>query len=250
MWARSVGGPSSPQAPRAPRSIDVNMPLSDESGMSGWLEVERVVETRYPNFDVMAEADAWDEHTRSIVERRLDSPKKPEFLTCSEAQALRSIVGHLLYDDREDVLGYVLSHIDNRLKDPIGEAQRKENVPPEADLIRRGLVALDAVARQRHGHPFVDSSVENQFAILAALQTGTLEHVPEFDGIPQKDLFKKVLGLRWRRLPHTRRSGRRIGYAGPAYPRGYYRIERGITDPWEPKTDGATQIMDPSSQVG
>ena len=69
-------------------------------------------------------------------------------------------------------MGYVLSHIDDRLKDPVGEGQRKEGVPPEAELIRRGLVALDAVARQRHQAALVDCDVQQQFAILASLQIG------------------------------------------------------------------------------
>jgi len=28
-----------------------------------------------------------------------------------------------------------------------------------------------------------------------------------------------------------------MGYGGPAYPRGYYRIEAGVTDPWEAKAE-------------
>lgn len=197
-----------------------------------------MVETRYPNFDVMAEAEAWDEHTRSIVESRQKPPKKPRFLTRKEVQALRSIAAHLLFEEREDVIGYVLSHIDNRLGDPVGEAQRKEGVPPEAELIRRGLVALDATARKRHKAVFADCGIQNQFAILAALQNGALEPLPEFDGIPQKELFQKVLGLCVEAFASHPAVWSEIGYPGPAYPRGYYRINQGVTDPWEAKTEG------------
>jgi len=28
-----------------------------------------------------------------------------------------------------------------------------------------------------------------------------------------------------------------IGYGGPAYPRGYVRVEKGLTDPWEAKAN-------------
>lgn len=200
-------------------------------------EGARVVETRYPGFDVMAEADAWDEHTRSIVRRRLEPPKKPGFLTRHEAQTLRSIAAHLLYEERDDVLGYVLSHIDDRLKDPVGEGQRKEGVPPEAELIRRGLVALDAVARQRHQAALVDCDVQQQFAILASLQIGGLEPVPEWQGLPQKDLFTKLLSLCVEAFASHPAVWSEIGYAGPAYPRGYYRIEQGVTDPWEARSE-------------
>jgi len=194
-----------------------------------------VAETRYPDFDVMAQADAWDPHTRAIVEKRLQPPAKPQFLTTAEVQALRAIASHLLYEDRDDILAFVLSHIDGRLADPVGEAQRKEDALPQAELVRRGLKALDAVARARYGHAFVDGSVEEQFTILAALQHGALEAVPEWDGVPQKELFKKLLSLSVEALASHPTIWSEIGYAGPAYPRGYYRIELGVTDPWEAK---------------
>lgn len=196
-----------------------------------------MVETRYPGFDVMAEAGAWDEHTRSVVEQRLRPPQKPGFLTHHEAQTLRSIAAHLLYDERDDVLGFVLSHIDDRLQDPVGEGQRKEGVPPEPELIRRGLKALDAVARGRHGAAFVNCVVDQQFAILAALQKGELEPLPEWNGLPQKELFRKLLGLCADAFASHPAVWSEIGYAGPAYPRGYYRIEQGVTDPWEARSD-------------
>lgn len=196
-----------------------------------------MVQTRYPDFDVMAAADAWDPHTRAIVERRLVPPGKPKFLTGAEVQALRAIAAHLLYEERDDVLGFVLSHVDEKLNDPVGEAQRKEGAPPLADLIRKGLAGLDAVARWRHGHSFVDCGVEDQFVLLAALQHGALEAVPEFDGIPQKEFFKRLLGLAVEALASHPAVWSEMGYAGPAYPRGYYRIEQGVTDPWEAKAD-------------
>lgn len=195
-----------------------------------------MTETRYPGFDVMAEADAWDEHTRGVVERRLRPPAKPGFLTRHEVQTLRSIAAHLLYEERDDVLGFVLSHIDNRLKDPVGEGQRKEGVPPEPELIRRGLGALDAVARRRHRAPFAECGVHQQFAILAALQKGELEPIPEWNGLPQKELFSKLLELCVEAFASHPAVWSEIGYAGPAYPRGYYRIEQGVTDPWEARS--------------
>ncbi len=73
--------------------------------------------------------------------------------------------------------------------------------------------------RACYGHAFVDSSVEEQFAILAALQHGALEAAPEWDGVPQKELFKKLLGLSVEALASHPTIWSEIGYAGPLSPR-------------------------------
>ncbi|HEX6972655.1 MAG TPA: gluconate 2-dehydrogenase subunit 3 family protein, partial [Limnochordia bacterium] len=126
------------------------------------------------------------------------------------------------------------SHFDQRLQGGPGEAQRQPHTPPEAQLLRRGLVAIDAVAKAKHRKPFVECSSQQQFQILAALQKGALPPVPEMAGIPAKELFQKFLGLAVEAYASHPRVWSEIGYAGPAYPRGYYRIERGLRDPWEP----------------
>lgn len=184
--------------------------------------------TRYPGYDVMAHAGAWDPHTRSIVERRLRPPAKPAFLTPQEAQTLRAIVSHLLYEDRDDILGYVLSHIDQQLGSPPGEAQRKEGMPPRPQRVREGLAALDKLAVRKHGAPFADCVVPEQFAVLAALQKGSRH---------EKEFFETLLALAVEAYASHPAVWSEMGYGGPAYPRGYYRIEAGVTDPWEAKAE-------------
>ena len=51
----------------------------------------------------------------------------------------------------------------------------------------------------------------------------------------QKELFKKLVGLVISAHYPTPWVWSEIGYGGPAYPRGYVRVELGLTDPWEPK---------------
>jgi|GEM_PF-450568 len=235
-----VGGVNAPRGPRAPGAPQAGAsdPWQDvlaggrlDGGPGGFqrefeqaAEGKRMAESRYPDYDVMVHAEAWDPHTRSIVQRRLDPPKRPAFLTQAEAQALRAVVCHLLYEDRDDIIGYVLSHIDDKLLSPVGEAQRKEGLPPQAELVRDGLASIDQIARERYGKAFADATVEEQFAILAELQHGA------------KELFQKLLGLSVEALASHPTIWSEIGYGGPAYPRGYYRIEAGVTDPWEART--------------
>lgn len=194
----------------------------------------------------MAHAAAWDPHTRSIVEQRLASPGRPSFLKAGEAETLRAAVSRLVCEDRDDILGFILSHIDQKLVSPMGEAQRTQGVPPQAELVRDGLALIDQAARARRGKAFADCSPQEQHTILAELETGSLADTwprpgpgGQRDGeacrLLQKELFQKLLGLSVEALASHPVIWSEIGYGGPAYPRGYYRIEPGVTDPWEAK---------------
>lgn len=188
-------------------------------------------QTRFPQFDVLAQRDAWDEYTRSVVLQRL-GPAQPAVLSEQEVHTLRAVLRHLLCETREDVLDFAVSHVDGRLHDGVGEGQRKPGVPPEPELIRLGLAGLDVVAASRCGTAFADCASDVRFDILAALQKG---QVAELGGFPQKEFFQKVLGLGVDACASHPAVWSEMGYAGPAYPRGYYRLDRGIRDPWEPE---------------
>lgn len=193
---------------------------------------------RYPGYDVLREQGAWDQHTREIVLRRLEEPPPLQFLTPHEADTLRAVARHLLYEDRTSLLRYAVSEADQKLGNPYGEAQRKAGVPPAQTLVREGLKALDHIAQKRQGRPFHQADIPVQFSILEGLQKGQLEAIPAWQTVPQKALFKKLLGLlvaAYYSHPHVWSE---IGYGGPAYPRGYVRIELGLTDPWEAKRGG------------
>lgn len=188
-------------------------------------------QTHFPEFDVLAEQGAWDQYTRSIVLQRL-SPSKLASFSAVQAEILRCALGHLLFETDDSILDFAISHIDQRLHSMIGEGQRKPQVPPEAELIRLGLAALEMVARSRHNQGFVACQTQAQFEILAALQKG---EVAELQGFPQKELFQKILGLGVDACASHPAVWSEMGYAGPAYPRGYYRLDRGVRDPWEPE---------------
>ena len=95
-------------------------------------------QTYYPDFDVLVEQGAWDEYTRSIVRQRLRPPKSV-ILTEQESDILSAVLGHLLFEDRHEIVAFVVSYVDQRLRGRVGEGQRKPGVPPEAELIRLGL---------------------------------------------------------------------------------------------------------------
>ncbi len=191
--------------------------------------------THYPGFDIMNFKDDWDPLTREILQKRLGPFPKLEYLTEEEEKMLRLIIRHITYDNRDDILDWIIYYMDQRLKSEIGEMHRKPNTPPEKILIREGLKTLDKLSATSYNNNFVSVEIKDQFDLLASIQLGKATPISEWKTIPQKDFFNKLLELIINAYYSHPTIWSEIGYGGPAYPRGYYRIELGWTDPWEPR---------------
>jgi hypothetical protein len=174
-----------------------------------------MIESRYPGFDVMVLKDEWDEHTRHVIDQRMRPPAAPRFFTVGEAGALRAACARLLAETDGWLLDKVVEHIDSRLAGGSGEGYRPEEQPPEAAFWRAGVGRL--------GEGFAGAPPEQQDQRLKALQQ---EDPPFF-----KALLKEAM-TGYCSLPPVWSF---MGYGGPAFPRGYVRIELGLTDPWEAK---------------
>jgi hypothetical protein len=186
----------------------------------------------------MSLADEWDAHSKEIVDKRLGPFPNPKLLNQIEARTVRIIASHLIYDNRDQVLDYIVHHVDNKLTTETGESQRKVDTPKEQDLIRNGLKALDLLAQDLHQLPFADVDVNAQLNMLEMLQQGQVPQITDWSLCPPKGLFKKLLAIIIDAYYSHPIIWSEIGYGGPAYPRGYVRVELGLTDPWEAKKDG------------
>jgi len=195
--------------------------------------------TLYPNYDVMSLQEEWDAHTREVVKKRL-GPFQFTLLSPWEQEMLKVIAGHMAYEERGEILEWVAFHVDDSLVKPYGEAQRQPGTPPQKLLIRNGLKALDLWAKKRYAKVFLELEGKEQLAILCSLQQGHLEEIKSWDSSLQKELFKKLLGLVVEAYYSHPVIWSEIGYGGPAYPRGYVRVELGLLDPWEPRREGTT----------
>lgn len=196
------------------------------------------VDTHYPDYNVMALSEEWDSHTKEIVKKRLGPFPEYKFLTEKEAEYLKIIARHIVYDYREDIIEWVVHYFDQKLQSPIGEGQRKEKVPAEQELIRKGLMALEHLSRLSYGKEFGQLEVAQQFQILASLQKGQAARIPEWSQVPQKELFNKLAGEIAAAFYSHPQIWSEIGYGGPVYPKSYVRIEFGLIDPWEAKLSG------------
>jgi hypothetical protein len=189
--------------------------------------------THYPSYDVMKEKEHWDEHTRSIVESRLYPNTKRTFLKWKEEEMLRVICSHLVADQRAKLIDFIISHIDQTLSSSVGEGQRKSGVPEAKVLVRKGLIALNKSAVEKYQVSFIGLDSEAQHQLLLDVSQSRAPDLPEWEGIPQQEFFKKLHTLTIESYYSHPVVWSEIGYGGPAYPRGYVRTQLGQLDPWE-----------------
>jgi hypothetical protein len=194
--------------------------------------------SRYPSYDVWEEHEAWDPHTRNIVAKRRTPQVACRFFTKTEAMLLQSIVSVLVDDHRLEVLTYVVQHLDETAASPIGESQRKVGVPPKQQLYLLGLAGVNEASREMYGEEFPGLKREEQQAVLEAVAAGQVPATTAWAQLNPVDFFTKLLRDTVEAYYSHPLVWSDIGYGGPAYPRGYVRVEKGLVDPWEAKADG------------
>jgi hypothetical protein len=193
---------------------------------------------RFPGFDVMGEAGHWDDATLAVVERRLASPAPLSFFDLAEEPTVRALCDRLLAQDDEPRVP-VVEAIDDRLRRGEGDGYRYDDMPEDGDAWRRSLAGLDKDAGRVSGGRFAD--------LDRVTQRRLIDHVRSRDGRWHGMPAQRVFGL-WMRYaaaafyshPWTWNE---IGFAGPAYPRGYKSMAPDRREPFEkPEVDAHDPI--------
>ena len=143
-------------------------------------------QTHYASYYVMNERDEWDKHTQSIVLSRLTKQKCWDFLSRAEGDLLLLLCSLIVNDEREEVLPFVVSHIDQTLMNSIGEAQRREHVPKEKRLIRQGLGIVEKRSEQKFGKRFKELEHTQREHLLTEMSQSV-------DGIEQAFFYKLLI---------------------------------------------------------
>lgn len=186
----------------------------------------------------MKEKAHWDDHTREIVERRLQTKGKAyQFFNKEEVTTLFELCAVLLDDKRQSIMSFVIHHFDRTLTSDIGEAQRKKGTPKQSTLIREGLRLLDQVCQKIYKNNFTKLDDETKKKVVYNMMQGNLLLESGQKNVPVKEFINKILMEAASAYYSHPTVWSEIGYAGPAYPRGYVRSEWGLIDPWEAKRD-------------
>jgi len=192
---------------------------------------------RYRGYDVLNKRNSlsWNKQTRAVIDRRLAiDPNRHQFFTEEEWRTLRAlcdcIVPQTVARPRPVPLAAM---VDAKMHDGGGDGYRYAGLPPMREAWRRGLDAIDAESKSRHGRHFHDLGVPEQDAILTAVQSGDVRAVLWRDLPPGLFFTKRILHDIVGAYYSHPTSWNEIGFGGPASPRGYVRMYFDRRDPWE-----------------
>ncbi len=217
---------SSDSADRRPLDPETGKPL-----------VQREAPGYYPGFSTLGQQKFWDEATRRKVLDRVHKIPPIRFFTPEEAGLMEAVTAHLLpQDDRMPARRIPLVRfIDKRLHEGRTPGYRFAEMPPDGDAYRLGLKAIEQMAAQSHGRSFQKLSWREQDELLKSIhdakpQDGAAaiwEKMPvhRFWALMVQDCVETYYAHPW--------AWDEIGFGGPAYPRGYMRLEHGEPEPWE-----------------
>ncbi len=190
----------------------------------------------YPGWNVMTQRAYWDDATRTLVEKRLSESKPVRFFTADEASTMTAVLDRIL--PQEDRLPAqripLLPSLDERLYVNRIEGYRYEDMPSDRQAYRWAAEAFEAMAQEMYGLPFTKITVTSQEVLLTSLHDGA--------PVAAKELWKRMNVDRfWSLLVSDASTAyyahpwawNEVGFGGPAYPRGYMRLEEGEPEPWE-----------------
>jgi hypothetical protein len=175
---------------------------------------------RFPGFDVLGQAPHWDQATRDLIESRIAERGALRFFSRLEARVAAELFDQLL-DQRSEPRVPVLEMVDARLAKDETDGWRYETMPKDPDAWRRSLAALDADAVAHYGTDFASLDRGSQAALVRSVQDLGDEF---WHGMPAAQLWSL-----WTRYACTAfyshpLAWQEMGFAGPAYPRGYKNI--------------------------
>jgi hypothetical protein len=190
---------------------------------------------RFPDYDVLAKrySPSWNEQTRRVIDKRLAMPRKPRFLGAEEWRTLDALCGRIVPQPATRPPVPLAAMVDAKLHEDRRDGYRDSRLPPLREAWRRGLAALDAEARHRHGVGFHALGTAEQDALLRAAQDGRLVHAAWGDMSCKVFFAKRILPDVVTAYYGHPTGWNEIGFGGPASPRGYVRMGFDRRDPWE-----------------
>jgi len=190
---------------------------------------------RFPGYDVLSKRRgvSWNDKTRSVIAERLALGPQPEFFTTDEFATVLALADRIVPQDGERAAIPVAILVDHKLHVARSEGYRRPGMPREREAWRLGLKALDAEAQSAYRARFHALPGSDQDALLACMQKGELKD-PAWGDMRPETFFKMRLARDLVLAYYAHPSAwSRIGWGGPASPRGYVRMDYDERDPWE-----------------
>jgi hypothetical protein len=190
----------------------------------------------YPGYHTLSQKDFWDEATRTVVMARVDKVPPIRFFSPYEAEVMQVVADRLVPQDDRDAAHKipVVNEIDDRLYAGRIDGYRYADMPSDRDAYRFGLQGIEAIAQHLYGRPFVELGPLEQDQVLVTLHDAKPPAGQEvWQRVSVKHFWSILLQDVARAYYSHPYAWDEIGYGGPAYPRGYMRLQRGEPEPWE-----------------
>ena len=190
----------------------------------------------YPGFSTLAQKNYWDATTRDLILKRVAEPPAVRFFTPGEAETMLAVTARIMpQEDRApDRRIPILPWLDERLFTNRIDGYRFEDMPPDREAYRIAAHAFEAMAKELHGGSFHRLSTLDQETILKSLHDGKPAAATELWKRMNIERFWTLLVGDCAAVYYAHPwSWDEIGFGGPAYPRGYMRLEDGEAEPWE-----------------
>lgn len=109
----------------------------------------------YPSYYVIDKKERGKRKKEAILSL-LTRRQRWGFLSPDEGDTLLALCTLIVGDGREELLSYIVFHIDQTLMESIGETERRQYVPKEKRLISNGLKIIEKLAQRQFGKKFQD----------------------------------------------------------------------------------------------
>ncbi len=190
----------------------------------------------YAGYNTMAQQKNWEKATRDLVNDRVEKTPRIRFFSQQDASLLSAVIDRVMpqSDRAENRIIPILPILDDRLYKNSLNGFRYEDMPPDQEAYRLAIKAIEEMAQIRFQQSFINLTVHRQDLILKSLHDGkpdpdhpVWEQMPvhRFWALLMEDCVTVYYSHPW--------AWDEIGFGGPAYPRGYMRLENGLREPWE-----------------
>lgn len=190
----------------------------------------------YPGFNTMSQQRYWDAETRRVVGDRVNNIKPIRFFSAEQQRTMEALAERIMpQDDRtEDRRIPIVPDIDHRLAVNSMDGYRYDDMPPDQEAYQIALRAFELMAQRLRGCRFDELSTMDQEQLIQSVHDGNPAeareewqkmNVERFWAILVGDMCSVYYAHPW--------AWDEIGFGGPAYPRGYMRLENGEPEPWE-----------------
>ncbi len=186
---------------------------------------------RYPDYDVMAHAEHWDQETRRVVIDRVAYPPGYCFFDSAEVSTLVAFCDVVLAQDAEPRVP-VLRYIDERMAKERFDGFQYVDMPSDRQTWRLVARGLDEAAGAHGQESFHDCDAAQRLERCEAFAAGELSG-GAWEELPIERAWKVVMRYVLSAFYAHPWAWNEIGFAGPAYPRGYSRLGPGQRESWE-----------------